>query len=157
LQEELLEGLLSPLAHRAVPVDRLGDRAGVPGVRPPLAGRLTGPRNHRREQHELGDRQPRRHNRPGERAERLRDDDELRLDRHGTDHRGCVVGGRCRLVVDWQRRREALLPQVAQRVDRGAVDPRVGAGAENHDERRHYFPPRSLLRRAWPSAASAPG
>ena len=88
---------------------------GVAGVRPPFAGRLARPGDHRRGEHEQVDRDARADERRGEAAERVRDDDHVVVAL--ADRRGGGVGVLLQaggVVLVGQVDRQDVMPARAQ-------------------------------------------
>jgi len=149
VEEDHVERVLRPLAHRAVALDEVGDGLRVTRVLPPLAGGLAGRGNHRREQHEQRCADLLGHERAGESAERLSDDHHVAVGWRRARYRRGVVAGTRFGVLKRQRRGEGVVAKPAQLVDRRPIDLWVRSGARDEDERGYR---RSLLK----SAASLP-
>lgn len=107
------------------------------GVLPPLAGRLARRGDHRAKQDEQRRVDVLGHERAGEPAEGLRDDDDLTVPRRGARDRHSVIA-RVRVgVIQRERRSECVVAKTSQLVDRGLIDTRIRTGAWDEDESGH--------------------
>jgi hypothetical protein len=114
-----------------------------PGVGPPLAGGFAGPGDHRRQQHQRLDRNPVTHQRRGERAEGVRDHDEVGAVADGVDHGVGVLGQPGRVVVARKVGRHDVVAPGAQLGAEQVPEPRVGRGAGDQHVGGHALPRRS--------------